>query len=174
MTTDPITTAVAVVGVGAILPDAPDAATFWTNVRGGRYSITDVDPARWDPAFYYDPNPKAPDKTYSKIGGWVRDWAWEPLAWKLPIPPRVGDSIDDAQKWAVACTRAALLDYGWPDRPIDGDRTAVVLGNAMSGEHHYLTALRDCVSRARVRARPRPFVPGAAVRRPQDDQRRVR
>ena len=110
--------------------------------RGGRYSITDVDPARWDPAFYYDPNPKAPDKTYSKIGGWVRDWAWEPLAWKLPIPPRVGESIDDAQKWAVACTRAALLDYGWPERPIDGERTAVVLGNAMSGEHHYLTALR--------------------------------
>ncbi|HEY5874656.1 MAG TPA: type I polyketide synthase, partial [Ilumatobacteraceae bacterium] len=142
MTTDPITTAVAIVGVGAILPDAPDAATYWTNVRGGRYSITDVDPARWDPAFYYDPNPKAPDKTYSKIGGWVRDWAWEPLAWKLPIPPRVGESIDDAQKWAVACTRAALLDYGWPERPIDGERTAVVLGNAMSGEHHYLTALR--------------------------------
>ncbi len=142
MTTEPITTAVAVVGVGAILPDAPDAETFWANVRGGRYSITDVDPERWDPAFYYDANPKAPDKTYSKIGGWVRDWTWDPLAWKLPIPPRVAASMDDAQKWAVACTRAALLDYGWPDRPFDGERTAVVLGNAMSGERHYLTALR--------------------------------
>ena len=50
--------------------------------------------------------------------------------------------MDDAQKWAVACTRAALLDYGWPERPVDGERTAVVLGNAMSGERHYLTALR--------------------------------
>ena len=141
MSIEPIT-AVAVVGVGAILPDAPDAATFWANVRGGRYSITDVEPERWDPAFYYDANPKAPDKTYSKIGGWVRDWTWDPLGWKLPIPPRVGDAMDDAQKWAVACTRAALLDYGWPERPIDGERTAVVLGNAMSGERHYLTALR--------------------------------
>ena len=99
-------------------------------------------PERWDPAFYYDANPKAPDKTYSKIGGWVRDWTWDPLGWKLPIPPRVGDAMDDAQKWAVACTRAALLDYGWPERSVDGERTAVVLGNAMSGEHHYLTALR--------------------------------
>ena len=111
-------------------------------MRGGRYSITEVDPERWDPAFYYDANPKAPDKTYSKIGGWVRDWTWDPLGWKLPIPPRVGDAMDDAQKWAVACTRAALLDYGWPDRAFDGERTAVVLGNAMSGEKHYLTALR--------------------------------
>ena len=141
MTIEPIT-AVAVVGVGAILPDAPDAASFWANVRGGRYSITEVSPERWDPALYYDANPKAPDKTYSKIGGWVRDWTWDPLAWKLPIPPRVGEAMDDAQKWAVACTRAALLDYGWPQRSIDGERTAVVLGNAMSGEHHYLTAVR--------------------------------
>ena len=111
-------------------------------MRAGRYSITDVSPDRWDPAFYYDANPKAPDKTYSKIGGWVRDWTWDPLGWKLPIPPRVGEAMDDAQKWAVACTRAALLDYGWPGRSLDGERTAVVLGNAMSGEHHYLTALR--------------------------------
>ena len=141
MNIEPIS-AVAIVGVGAILPDAPDALSFWANVRGGRYSITEVSPERWDPALYYDANPKAPDKTYSKIGGWVRDWTWDPLGWKLPIPPRVGEAMDDNQKWAVACTRAALLDYGWPARPVQGERTAVVLGNAMSGERHYLTALR--------------------------------
>ena len=57
--------------------------------------------------------------------------------------PRVGDAIDDAQKWAVACTRAALLDYGWPTRPLDQERTAVILGNAMGGgEKHYQTARR--------------------------------
>ena len=50
--------------------------------------------------------------------------------------------MDDAQKWAVACTRTALMDYGWPDRPLDLERTAVMLGNAMAGEKHYLTCLR--------------------------------
>ena len=63
-------------------------------------------------------------------------------AWKLPIPPKVGDAMDDAQKWAVACTRMALTDYGWPERPLDLERTAVILGNAMAGEKHYLTTLR--------------------------------
>ena len=134
--------AVAIVGVGAILPDAPDADSFWQNVRDGRYSITDVDPARWDPALYYDPDPQAPEKTYSKIGGWVRDWEWDPLRWKLPVPPKVADAMDDAQKWAVACTRMALMDAGWPERPLDLDRTAVIIGNAISGEKHYLTSLR--------------------------------
>jgi len=132
---------VAVVAVGAILPDAPDAATFWHNVKSGRYSITEVSPSRWDPELYYDPDPAAPDKTYSKIGGWVRDWDWEPLAWKLPIPPKVAEAMDDAQKWAVACTRAVLEDYG-QGRELDRERTAVILGNAMAGELHYLTSFR--------------------------------
>ena len=63
--------AVAVVGLSAILPDAPDARRFWDNLKSGRYSISDVDAERWDPALYYDPDPKAPDMTYSRIGGWV-------------------------------------------------------------------------------------------------------
>ena len=65
-----------------------------------------------------------------------------PKGWKLPIPPRVVDAMDDAQKWAIACTREALVDYGWPARPLDGQRTAVIPGHAMAGERHYQTALR--------------------------------
>ncbi|HEX6229288.1 MAG TPA: type I polyketide synthase, partial [Solirubrobacterales bacterium] len=133
---------IAIVGVSAILPEAPDADRFWDNLSEGRYAISEVDPERWDPALYFDPDPTATERTYSKIGGWVREWEWDPLGWHLPIPPRVSDAMDDAQKWGVAGTRMALLDYGWPERPIDLERTAVVLGNAMSGEKHYLTSLR--------------------------------
>ncbi len=136
--------AIAIVGVGAVLPDAPNVAAFWNNVKNGRYSISDVMPDRWDPASYYDPDPTAPDKTYSKIGGWVREHVWDPVKWHLPIPPRVAEAMDDGQKWAIACTREALEDYGFPDRHLDLDRTAVILGNAMAGERHYLTVLRIC------------------------------
>ncbi|MBI4747742.1 MAG: SDR family NAD(P)-dependent oxidoreductase [Acidobacteria bacterium] len=134
--------AIAVVGIGAALPDAPDASTFWANVKGGRYSISEVTPDRWDPAVYYDADPKVPDKTYSKIGGWVRECAWDPIAWHLPIPPRVSQSMDDTQKWAVKCTHEALTSFGYPNRPLDLERTAVIFGNAMAGERHYLTSTR--------------------------------
>lgn len=134
--------AIAIVGVGAVLPDAPNVTTFWENIKGGRYSISEVIPERWDPGLYYDPDPRAPDKTYSKIGGWVRDYSWDPVKWHLPIPPRVADAMDGSQKWAIACTREALEDYGYPKRALDPDRTAVILGNAMGGERHYFTVLR--------------------------------
>ncbi|HEY4564821.1 MAG TPA: beta-ketoacyl synthase N-terminal-like domain-containing protein, partial [Thermoanaerobaculia bacterium] len=134
--------AIAIVGVGAVLPDAPDVPTFWSNIKNGRYSISETPADRWDAGRYFDADPKAPDKSYSKIGGWVRDWEWDPIAWKLPIPPRVGESMDRTQKWALSATRQALADYGWPARNLDPDRTAVILGNAMAGERHYLTAMR--------------------------------
>ncbi len=136
--------AIAIVGAGAILPDAPNVPAFWENVKKGRYSVTEVDPNRWDPALYYDADPNAPDKTYSRIGGWVRDYVWDPMKWRLAVPPRVVDAMDGAQKWAIACTREALEDYGYPKQPLNLDRTAVILGNAMAGEKHYLTALRIC------------------------------
>ncbi len=134
--------AAAIVGVGAIMPDALDAPTFWQNIKDGRYSVKEVPPGRWDPKKYYDPDPKKLDASYSKIGGWVTDWDWNPLAWKLPIPPKVSEVMDRTQKWAVMATREALADYGYPNRPLDGERTAVILGNAMGGDQHLLTAAR--------------------------------
>jgi acyl transferase domain-containing protein len=139
---DQVHRAIAIVGVGAVLPDAPNAKIFWENIAAGRYSISETPVDRWDPALYYDPDPKVTDKTYSKIGGWVRDFDWNPLKWKLPIPPKVAESMDRTQKWSIMSAREALLDYGYPERPLDGDRTAVILGNAMAGDLHYKTALR--------------------------------
>ena len=124
------------------MPDAPNAPKFWQNIREGVYSIKDVIRERWDPNLYYDPDPKAPDKTYSKIGGWVRDWEWDPLKWKLPIPPRVSLAMDLTQKWAVVTAREALTDYGYPARPLNAERTAVILGNAMAGDTHLYSAAR--------------------------------
>ena len=133
---------VAIVGVGAILPDAPDVQTFWTNIQRAHYSITDVQPDRWDPALYYDPDPTALDKTYTKIGGWVREFHFEPFKWGIAIPPRVLAVMDEAQKFAIAAAYQALTDYGYPQRQLDPLRVAVILGNALAGEYHYRTTMR--------------------------------
>ncbi len=133
---------IAVVGLAAIMPDAPDAAAFWHNLRDGRYSISDVPPERWDPELYYDPDPAAPDKTYSRIGGWVREHPWDPLSWRLPVPPKVAEQLDLGQQWAVSAARSALIDAGWPDWRVDPERVAVIIGNAIGGDKHYRTSLR--------------------------------
>ena len=132
--------AVAIVGVGAILPDAPNAPAFWQNICNKRYSIIDVPPERWGIADYYDPDPNAPDKSYSKIGAWVRGFEFD---WKrFRIPPKVAAAMDESQQWAVTIAAEALADYGYPERPLDTERTGIILGTAMGGEQHYITYLR--------------------------------
>src|SRR5579884_4298464 len=112
---------IAVVGMSAIMPDAADLAAFWANLTAGRYSIGDVPAGRWDPELFYD---------------------WDPLGWRLPVPPAVAEQLDDGQKWAVAGARAALLDADWPSWTVDPERVAVILGNAIGGEKHYDTNTR--------------------------------
>ncbi|MBT8239775.1 MAG: acyltransferase domain-containing protein, partial [Acidimicrobiia bacterium] len=135
-------TPVAVVGLAAIMPDAVDADAFWANLKQGRYSIADVPPERWDPALYYSADHSVPDKTYSAIGGWVRDYPWDPIRWRIPIPPKVADQMDDGQRWAISAARSALLDAGWPDWNVNPDNVAVIIGNAIGGEKHYESNLR--------------------------------
>ncbi|WP_129670555.1 type I polyketide synthase [Candidatus Chloroploca sp. Khr17] len=132
--------AIAIVGVGAMLPDAPNARAFWQNILSKRYSISETPADRWSLADYYDPDPAAPDKTYTKIGGWVRGFQFD---WqRFRIPPRVASAMDEGQQWAVTVAAEALADYGLPDRALNTDNTGVILGTAMGGELHYLTNQR--------------------------------
>ncbi|MDX1414466.1 MAG: SDR family NAD(P)-dependent oxidoreductase [Candidatus Promineifilaceae bacterium] len=132
--------AIAIVGVGAILPEAPTAPDFWNNIVNKKYSITEVPPERWSPDHYYDPDPSVPDKTYSKIGGWVRGFEFD---WrKFRMPPKVAEAMDQSQQWAVSIASEALADYGYPERPLNTENTAVIIGTAMGGEQHYITNLR--------------------------------
>ncbi|MGB8022147.1 MAG: polyketide synthase, partial [Candidatus Nanopelagicales bacterium] len=133
---------IAIVGISAIMPDAPTAEAFWGNIRDGRYSISDVPVDRWDPELYYDPDHDAEDKTYSKIGGWVREFPWDPRAWRLPVPPNVAAHFDEGQKWAVSAARMALVDAGWPNWDVDTDRVAVIFGNALGGDKYVKTTMR--------------------------------
>ena len=133
---------VAVVGVGAVLPDAPDAPTFWRNVCQGRDSIGEVPPDRWSVEDYFDADRLAPNKTYSTIGGWVRGFAFD---WRrFRIPPKVAAEMDEGQQWAVTAAAEALADHGHPDRPLNTERTGVILGTAMGGDRHLDTHLRIC------------------------------
>ena len=72
----------------------------------------------------------------------MREFPWDPIAWKLPVPPKVSAQMDPGQQWAVAAAREALLDAGWPSWNVDSERVAVVLGNALGGEKHYASNTR--------------------------------
>lgn len=133
---------IAVVGMGALLPDAFDVPAFWNNILSAKYSVTDVPADRWSADLYYDPDHAAIDKTYSKIGAFVRGYQFDPLKNGLAIPPKLLALMDFTQQWAIAVSQQALKDYGYPDRKLDPERVAVIFGNANAGEYHYRSTMR--------------------------------
>ena len=137
---DPADQAVAIVGVGAILPDAPNAPAFWQSIRDAHCAIRDVPADRWRLEDYFDADPAAPDKSYSGIGAWVSGFEFD---WKrFRVPPRVAQAMDASQHWAVTAAAEVLADYGYPERPLDTERTGVILGNALGGDLHLQTHAR--------------------------------
>ncbi|MDI7267505.1 MAG: beta-ketoacyl synthase N-terminal-like domain-containing protein, partial [Myxococcota bacterium] len=128
---------VAIVGIGAKTPIGLSPAEFWEGVVARRDGVRDVPPDRWDPEAYYDPDPKTPDKTYSKIGGFVVGFEFDRKRYRLP--PAVADAMDRSQRLALAAVDEALADAG-PD--VDRERCAVILGNALGGDRRELTSAR--------------------------------
>lgn len=118
---------IAVVGVGALVPGATDAAGYWRIVTGGRDLITEVPASRWRVEDHYDPDPAAPDKTYARRGAFLPEVDFDPMAYG--VPPANLPATDTSQLLALMVADQVLTDVGGP-AAVDRDRTGVVLGAA--------------------------------------------
>ncbi|MFA5861262.1 MAG: beta-ketoacyl synthase N-terminal-like domain-containing protein, partial [Candidatus Thermoplasmatota archaeon] len=164
--TSPPEEAVAIIGVGAILPRANDAKKFWENVLGKVNSMIEVPHDRWDPAIHYDPDPAAIDKTYAKIGAFVTDFTFDAL--KFRIPPTVAKALDPVQQMALTASAEALHDAGYDKKPFDHARCAVILGNSLGGERRNDTNKRMHLAEFAAAMRKKG-VPEAAMQAAMDE-----
>jgi acyl transferase domain-containing protein/acyl carrier protein len=111
-----------------VFPDAPDAPTFWSNIVAGHSAISPVDPDRWDPAAFFDADRTTADRSYCRVGGFIRDWRFDGRAFR--IPPATVRVMDRAQQYALTAAREAFTHAGLDRRPFDRNRTAVIVGLA--------------------------------------------
>jgi acyl transferase domain-containing protein/phosphopantetheinyl transferase len=117
---------IAVVGMAALFPGAPDLETYWRNIRSGFDAITDVPPGRWDPAFY-DPASQAVDRLYCKRGGFVDAYAtFDALGFGV-MPVAVRGTEPDQLLTLQVSTRA-IADAGYDSRPFARQRAGFILG----------------------------------------------
>src|SRR5579884_624898 len=117
---------VAIVGMSAILPQAPDLATFWKNLIAKKDAITEIPAARFDANLYYDQDRKAPDKIYSRWGGFLDRVPFDPM--RYGIPPNALGSIDPVQLFSLVAVERALEDAAYDRREFNRDKASVILG----------------------------------------------
>ncbi len=119
---------VAIVGMAAVFPGAPDLATYWSNILAGVDAITDVPSSRWD-ASYYDPGAAATgrgDRLYCRRGGFVEQAMFDPT--RFGIMPLAVSGTEPDQLLALRAAADALADAGGEDQLGDRSRVGVILG----------------------------------------------
>jgi polyketide-type polyunsaturated fatty acid synthase PfaA len=123
------TVPLAIVGMGCLFPKADGIHSFWTNIRDGVDCITEVPPTHWNPDELYDPDPKKPDMTYARRGGFLEAYPFPPG--EFGIAPNDLEAIDTAQLLGLVVAQAALRDVRAGStgvRSVDRNRTGVILG----------------------------------------------
>jgi acyl transferase domain-containing protein len=124
-------TPVAIIGMASIFPESKNLQEYWEKIIRKVDCITDVPPSRWNINEYYDPNPKTPDKTYCKRGGFIPDIEFNPM--EFGLPPNVLEVTDVSQLLSLVVAKAAMEDAGYGEKSqFNRDSTGVILGVALA------------------------------------------
>lgn len=134
-------TSIAIIGMACEFPGAHSPEELWQNVLAGRRYFRKMPDERLPRGDYYDPDPKAPGKTYCDQMAVISDWRFNPIDFR--IPPVTVECSDIAHWLALSTARAAIEAAGLDLEQVDRTRIGVILGNTLTGEFSRSHDLRN-------------------------------
>ncbi len=130
---------IAIVGMGCRFPQAPDVGAYWRNITGARVCFSEIPAERWNHALFYDPSPRAIDKTYARKVGLLDDVrSFSAMHYGL-APLRV-TVMDPQHRLLLDTVRVALEDAGYGETMLAGSRTGVFVGASVSEYKDLITS----------------------------------
>jgi len=119
---------IAVIGMGCRIPGCAEGpGAFWALLSGGVDAIREVPADRWDVDAWYDADPEAPGKIYSRHGGFLDGIdRFDPTF--FGISPREAAGIDPQQRLLLEVAWEALEHAGVAPPSLMGSRTGVFVG----------------------------------------------
>ncbi|WMP19414.1 SDR family NAD(P)-dependent oxidoreductase [Thiothrix lacustris] len=125
----------AIIGIGCRFPGGVTTpAQFWQFLLKGGNGIVEIPGERWDVEQFYDPDPEAPGKSYSRWGGFLHDIQhFDPAFFN--ISPREAQHLDPRQRLLLETAWEALEQAACAPDSIAGSNTGVFVGH-MVGDYH--------------------------------------
>ncbi|WP_063022674.1 type I polyketide synthase [Nocardia niwae] len=119
---------IAIVGIGCRFPGGVfDPESYWNFLLGKGDGIVDIPPDRWSVEKYYDPDPDAPGRMYTRRGGFLTQPLWDFDADFFGIAQKEAAILDPQQRLLLEVTWEALDDAGMAGR-VSGHRVGVYIG----------------------------------------------
>ncbi|SFD21717.1 amino acid adenylation domain-containing protein [Chitinophaga sp. CF118] len=125
---------IAVVGMAARMPGAPDTTAFWENLKAGKNSVTEIPDTRWPQSSYYSEDTSAKGKAYCKWMGVLEDIdKFDPLFFN--ISPKEAEMMDPQQRIFLEECWKAIEDAGYDPKGLANKRCGVFTG-VTTGDYH--------------------------------------
>ena len=123
---------IAIIGMAARLPGAPDVDAFWHNLAQGRDSITEIPASRWDWRAVWGDPAREDNRTHVKWGGFIEGVdEFDPLF--FGISPKEAEVMDPQQRLLMEYTWRAIEDAGIAPSSLSGRQVALYVGTAGGG-----------------------------------------
>ncbi len=120
---------IAIVGMGCRFPaGANDPAAFWDLLANGIDAVSEVPAERWDIDAYYDSDPDARGKMYTRLGAFLDHKPDDFDASFFGIAPREAMGMDPQHRLLLEVSWEALENAGIAPTSLTGSPTGVFLG----------------------------------------------
>ena len=119
---------IAIIGMACRFPGNADSLeSFWRLLHDGVDATREVPPDRWDINAFYDPDPDAPGKMFSRRGGFLDEVdKFDPSF--FGISPRETLNTDPQQRLLLEVSWEALENAALAPQKLMGSRTGVFIG----------------------------------------------
>ncbi|MEM6451326.1 MAG: SDR family NAD(P)-dependent oxidoreductase [Cyanobacteria bacterium P01_D01_bin.105] len=119
---------IAIVGMACQFPGgAKSPEAYWQLLKTGIDAVGDIPPHRWDVEAYYDSDPDAAGKMYTRKGSFIDDVdRFDPQF--FGISPREAHQLDPQQRLLLETSYTALENAGLPPFDLQGSATGVFVG----------------------------------------------
>ncbi len=120
---------IAIIGMSCRFPGgANDPKAYWELLHRGGDGISEVPASRWDADSYYDPDPAAPGKMITKLGGFLDVDISLFDAEFFGISPREAEFMDPQQRLLLELSHEAIESADIEPATLQGTQTGVFVG----------------------------------------------
>ena len=129
---------IAIIGLGCRFPKSPNPQAFWQLLEQGMDAVIEVPKERWDIEQYYDPNPDATGKMYTRFANFITDVdKFDPEFFR--ISPREAKKLDPQHRLLLEVCWESLEYAGLSPLALRGSQTGVFIG-MMTNDYGQLAA----------------------------------
>lgn len=140
---------IAIIGLACRFPGAATSEDYWRILREGVDVTTEVPPDRWNINDFYDANPEAPGKMYSRWGGFLDSIDLFDAAY-FGISPREAVALDPQQRLLLEITVQALENAGQAPDPQTASDSGVFVG--ITNNNDFVSVKKTSSDLSRVNA----------------------